>query len=202
MNKETILVIDGHKLETSSSELDTINDVRQVYDTNLQQTFSNISESLKQKSLQEISATKDIKINFSKDERNIHITSGIIFEVKTGKNLEINLFKNKERFFKAISNDQYQFNEKIFGTSIESDDNSIHYFSDGNSTVLSNLVTNKIIKYSSTENINGHYYTKYYEYFEKHNVGIYLLMANFKPISLVCYNYKVPNNKVSFSFEE
>lgn len=105
MDKETILVIDGHKLETNSAELATINDIRQVYDTNLQQAFCNISESLKQKSLQEISATKDIKINFSKDERNIHITSGIIFELKTGKNLEINLFKNKERFFKAISND-------------------------------------------------------------------------------------------------
>lgn len=200
MDKETLFVIDGHKLEIESNEFSTSNDIRQIYDANLQQTYSKINDTLKQTSFENL-GSNEIKIKLNKDERNINITNGIIFEFITGKNLEISLFKDKERIFNVVTNADYELDRKHFGTQIEHIGNNVHYFSDGNSTVFSNLTTNKIIKYSSTENIDGNLYTKYYEYFEKCNCSIYILMANFKPVSLTCYNHKMNNSKNSFIFE-
>ena len=95
-NQETILVIDGHKLDIDGNELSITNDVRQVYDANLVQSISNLNCSIKEKEIKELT-NNEIKINLSKNEKNIHIINGLVFEITTEDALTINLYKNNEK---------------------------------------------------------------------------------------------------------
>ena len=199
-NQETILVIDGHKLDIDGKELSMTNDVRQVYDANLVQSIYNLNNSIKEKEIKELS-NNEIKVDLSKKEKNIHILNGIVFEITTKDRLIINLYKDNENVFSLRTNENFVLPTENYSSDIKTLDKNVHYFSDGNSTVLSNLVTHKIIKYSSSEEINKHLYTKYYEFVEKHNLGFYLLMADFKPLSLTCYDYNKKNNKAIIIFE-
>ena len=199
MDSESLLVIDGHNLEVEKNELHIVNDVRQVYDANLKKSIDSIKCEIKEVPVE--NGNGDINILYKIPNRNIHITNGIILETIGGENLSISIFKNKERIFCAKTNDNYQLSSKDYGVDIKSSDNNIHYFSDGKSTVLSNLTTNKIVKYASEETIDNHTYTKYYEYFENYNIGIYLLMAEYTPISLITYDYKHKNSSTTINFK-
>lgn len=200
IDSEQELVIDGHKIYQEKLELVTTNDVREVYDTNLYRAISDLRENNLFKSPQ-INEDDNITINCSEKNSSVFVINGNIYDLKTGEKLKVKMFVENNLLFDFETNCNYKLDENLYGTKISPPkNNNIHYYSNGNDVVLSNTITNKMIKYSSSEIIGEHTYTKFYQFFEEKNIGIYLLLIDFKPYKLTTYNYSLSNIHNSFSF--
>lgn len=200
IDSETPLVIDGHKIYEEKQELATVNDVREVYDVNLARSM-NINRENNLLQFPDISAYQDITIDCKHQDNSIFVINGNIYEIKINDFLNVSLFSENSCVFSFSTNYDFNLSEFDYGANIIAPkNNNIHYYSNGMDTVLSDTLTNKIIKYSSSEKIGKHTYTKYYEFFEEENLGIYLLLINFKPYKLTTYNYSIKNSHSSFNF--
>jgi len=200
IDSELQLVIDGHKIYHEKQELVTTNDVREVYDTNLCRAISDLRENNLFK-VPQIYEDDNITINGSVENNSVFVINGNIYEFNTGETLKVKIFANNNALFDFATNIEYQLDENQYGPKISPPkNNNIHYYSNGSDVVLSNTITNKMIKYSSSETIGEHTYTKYYEFFEDKNIGIYLLLIDFKPYKLTTYNYSYSNTHNSFNF--
>lgn len=201
METEKMLVIDGHDIRTESSELDIINDVREVYDANLLRSINSIEDKVKQYDSVDFVSNEhfiDTKIKTN----NILITNLIIFANNVSEVLKVNLYKDNEKIFSFQTDENFKVDENIFGVNFEvPKSNFVQYFTDGKTSVLSNKMNNKLLKYSANEIINEHCYTKYYEYCEKKETGLYLLLIDYVPVKLTVYHYDQNNATSIFNYK-
>lgn len=198
---EKIFVIDGHKLDVEPSELLLVNDVREIYDTNMQKTMDSfVNDSIWDK---ELPTESFIEIHPQNALNNIYIMNENIYRFTSSeKNLEINIFNKNNTIFKLETDSDFKVSEYEFGHKIDCPKKSyLQFFSNEKTTVISDNLTNKILKYSSTEIKYSHKYTQYYEYLDEQNLIINLVLVDFIPITLTVYKNNTKEVRETFKFK-
>ena len=195
-------VIDGHKLDFESPLFRVMHDVRDVYDENLSRSIENVGEILRFTDVSESDRfVYDIDVNNLTS--NIHIVNNLLYEFKhVDSSIAIKIFAKNELIYQISYAENYLLSEDRFGTKIVPEKKSLHhYFSDGKTTVISDDLANRIIKYSSSEVSNSNTYTQFYEYLYDNNVVIYLVIINSIPHRLTVRRLKDPIGFCSFNFK-
>lgn len=195
-------VIDGHKLEFESPLLRVMHDVRDVYDENLSRSIENVGEMLRFADVLESDRfVYDIDVNNLTS--NIHIVNNLLYEFKcVDSSINIRIFAKNVLVYQISSAENYLLSDDKYGAKIIPDKKSLyHYFSDGKTTVISDDLTNRIIKYSSSENVKSNLYTQYYEYLYDSNLVIYLVIINSVPHRLTVRRLDDSIGFCSFNFK-
>lgn len=187
LETEELTVIDGHKINFERDEFPMINDIREIYDINLEKSIDNCRNGL---ITREAFDNKNIwGINVNVTARDVVQIEDNIYEIKSGLDgLSLQLFGKEGLIFEFKTDKNFKLSEKEYGKHITSEHNhNLRYYTSGDTSVISNDLTNRIVKYSSSENINNHIYTKYYEFLDKDNIAVYLLLIDFVPYRMTTY---------------
>ncbi len=193
MNKaDELIVIDGHKIDYEYNELPVINDVREVYDINLSKAIDNCDNTFISHDYDSDKNSWNINPNIS--DRDIIQIEDTIYEIITNNNsLSVKIYGKNSLIFEFETDNNFKLDKKKYGKDINCGNNiNYRYYQNGDTSVISSDLTNKIIKYSSSEIINNHIYTKYYEFLDNDEMSVYLLLIDFTPYKMTTY-YK--NNK-------
>lgn len=186
LETEELTVIDGHKINFERDEFPLLNDIREIYDFNLSKSIDNCQNSLVTK---ELTGNKAVwGINVKVTDRDVVQIEDNIYEVISGPDgISLQLSGKNGFIFGFKTDNAFKLDEKKYGKGITANSNNLRYYTSGDTSVISNDLTNRIIKYSSSENINNHIYTKYYEFIDSEKIAVYLLLIDFIPFRLTTY---------------
>ncbi len=183
---EELMVIDGHKINFEREEFPQINDIREIYDINLMKSIDNCKNSLITK--KSINNKNIWGINVNVTDRDVVQIEDNIYEIISGKEgLSVKLFGKDGLIFEFNTDKNFELDRKKYGKYIDCGSKNLKYYTSGDTSVISNDLTNRIVKYSSSENINNHTYTKYYEFLDSNNIAVYLLLIDFMPFRMTIY---------------
>ena len=200
INTEELTVIDGHKLNFERDEFPINNDIRDIYDFNLSKSLDNCKTSMIMKDNSDNTNTWSVNVNFRGREI-IQIQDNIYEIVSDKSGLSFKLFGSQGLIFKFETDNDYKLPPQIYGKELSANGNNLKYYTSADTCVISNDLNNKILKYSSSENINNHIYTKYYEFVENTDISIYLLLIDFIPYRITVYFGKKDYDILNFSYK-
>lgn len=200
--EETLLVIDGHKLDIESTKLNLFNDVRDIYDINLSKTIASLVGD--ETPVSTTSPIDNTRIKLDKNENQVYIKNKIIYNFsKNEEGFFINIYYDKKLLFSLKTNNDLKVDKKDFGIEINTPKHSfIERFSNRNCTTISNNLSNQIIKHVTLEKINGLEYLYYHEYFYNTNLYIKLLFINYIPVSLTMCSNNTSFQPDNFQFQK
>ena len=182
-NTDELMVIDGHSIDFDKKEFPRLNDIREIYDINLTKSIDTCKTSLVTRE-EDYNSKKNVwSINVNISDREIVQIEENIYEIISGPDgLSLKLYGKNGTIFEFTTNSDFKLDEEKYGKSIDVTDNSnLCHYTNGDTSVISNDLTNRIIKYSSSENINNHIYTKYYEFIDSMDIAVYILLIDFTP---------------------
>ncbi len=187
-NTDELMVIDGHSIDFEKNEFPKLNDIREIYDINLSKSIDNCKNSLVNRD-EEFTNKNIWSINVNISDREIIQIEDNIYEIISGPcGLSLKLYGRNGTIFEFKTNKDFKLDEKKYGKSIDVEDNpNLCHYTNGDTSVISNDLTNRIIKYSSSENINHHIYTKYYEFIDGMDIAVYLLLIDYTPFRMTTY---------------
>ena len=197
---EDLIVIDGHKIDSEYNELPIINDVREIYDINLSKAIDNCNNTLISHEYNTDKNSWSVNANIS--DRDIIQIENTIYEIITNNNtLSVKIYGKNGLIFEFQTDENFKLDKNKYGKDINNGNNlNYRYYQNGDTSVISNDLTNKIIKYSSSEIINGHIYTKYYEFLDNDEMSIYLLLIDFTPYKMTTYHKNNKYDTINFNF--
>lgn len=199
LETEEMIVIDGHKIDSEYNELPLINDVREIYDINLSNAINNCNNNFISHEFETNKNNWNINTNIS--DRDIIQIEDTIYEIITNRStLSVKIYGKNSLIFEFETDKEFKLDKKKYGKDISTENNlNYRYYQNGDTTVISSDLTNKIIKYSSSEIINNHIYTKYYEFLDD-DISVYLLLIDFIPYKMTTYHKNNKYDTLNFNY--
>lgn len=189
MKTDSLFVIDGHVIDFSNQELGLANDARRVFDVNFEKCLINCAEAVCF-SAQDDDLSNVVDINIFELGANVYVKSGRVYEFRSStEGFVMNLYFGKSCLFGFSTDAKRRLAKERYGAKLEPvSGSSFCYYTDGYESVVSDDLTNRIVRYSATEELDGHFYTKYYEYVEDTEVVVYLLLVDYAPCSVTVFD--------------